>query len=374
MSTADARKPARAGRRGFLLAVGATGAAALAAPRVAGAQALNWRFQSAWSPRDIFHEFAVDYAKRVDAMSGGRLKLDVLSAGSVVPALQISDAVHNGILDGGHGVAGLRYNRHKANALFSSPPAFGWDSHGFLAWFYYGGGEALYQELLNGILAVNLTGLLYFPMPTQPLGWFKKEINSAEDLKGVRYRVSGLAAELLKALGVVATMLPNSDMAPAMDRGLLDAAESNNPSTDLQLGLPNVSQLYVVASHHRPVEAFEIVFNKTKHDALPAELKAILREAAFAASSDQFWRAQSRYAKDFDAIKKRGVNVVKASPPLLEAELKAWDRVIAELSKERFFAKVIDSQKAWVQRTGDYLQANRLDSGALTAAYRHFFG
>ena len=264
MQSGAIRKSASASRRRFLLAAGAGGAAVVAMPQVAAAQAVRWRMQSAWSPREIFHQFAVDYAKKVDAMSGGRLKLDVLAGGSVVPPFQMAEAVHSGILDGGHGVAGLRYNKHKASALFATPPSFGWDSQGFLSWFYYGGGEALHAELLNGILKLNVTGLLYFPMPTQPLGWFKKEIGSADDLRGVRYRISGLCAEVFKALGAATINLPSGDIVGAIERGVLDASESNNPSTDVQLGLPNVAKHYMVGGHHRQVEAFEIVFNKTQ--------------------------------------------------------------------------------------------------------------
>ena len=369
-----ARKPAVAARRRFLLAVGAAGAASVAMPQVSVAQTVRWRIQSAWSPRAIFHEFALDYAKKIDAMTGGRLKLDVLAAGSVVPAFQTSDAVHGGILDGGHGVAALRYNKHKASALFGTPPSFGWDSHSFLAWFYYGGGEALYRELLNGILKLNLVGFLYFPMPTQPLGWFKKEVRSADDLKGVRYRSSGLTAEVIGALGAMVTMLPSGDIVSAMERDVLDATGSSNPSTALQLGLPNVAKHYITASHLRQVEAFEVIFHKAKFDALSSELKTVLRQAAFSASSDQLWYAYARYAKDFDEISKRNVEVTRTDAQLLAAELKAWDQVIAARSKEPFFAKVIASQKAWVKRTGPFLQANNLDSAALSTAYRHFFG
>jgi TRAP-type mannitol/chloroaromatic compound transport system substrate-binding protein len=179
---------------------------------------------------------------------------------------------------------------------------------------------------------------------------------------------------VFEALGVVVTKLPGSDVAAAIDRGVLDATESNNPSTDLQLGLPAVSKTYVMAGHHHQAAAFEIVFNKRKFDALPAELKAILRHAVLSASSDQLWQAQARYAKDFEEIQKRDVNVIKASPQLLEDQLRAWDQVIAERSKEPFFAKVIASQKAWVKRIGPYQQASQIDSTALSHAWRHHFG
>lgn len=372
MSAAAVRK--RATRRRFLFAAGTAGAGLLAAPRISRAQGTTWRVQSAWPPRDIFHEFAVDCARRVDAMSGGRLRIDMVAGGSVVPPFQAANAVHNGILDGAHGSAALWYNRHKACALFGTPPPFGWDSQSFVAWFYYGGGEALYKELINGILKLDLIGLLSFPMPAQPFGWFRNDIRSADDLRDVRTRSAGLSAEVFRMLGAAVTMLPAGDVAAAIDRGALDATESNNPSADLQLGLPAVLKTYMVASHHHQAGAFEVIFNKRRFDALPPELKAILRHAVLSASSDQLWQAHARYAKDFDEIGKQGVNVVKAGAKLLEDQLAAWDRVIAERSKEAFFAKVIASQKAWVKRTGPYQQASNLDSAALSQAWRHHFG
>src|SRR5215204_270145 len=264
-------------RRKFILAAGATGAAAVAMPQVSRAQTVTWKYQSTWPTKDIFHEFAVDYAKKVNEMSGGRLNLDVLAAGAVVPAFQMQDAVHSGILDAGHGVCAYWYGKHKAFSLFGTPPSFGWDAHSFLGWFYHGGGEALYNELVNDILKVNTVGFLYFPMPTQPLGWFKKEVKSPDDLKNIKYRTVGLSADLFKELGSSVTILPGGEIVPALDRGLLDAAEFNNPSSDILLGFPDVSKNFMVQSHHQQAEAFEIIFNKAKYNSLPAEIKAILR-------------------------------------------------------------------------------------------------
>ena len=366
------RTSKRASRRAFLLAAAA--ASAVATPRIARAETVTWKYQSSWSAKDIFHEFAIDYARKVNDMAGGRLKLEVLAAGATIPSFQIAQAVHAGILDAAHGVCASSYGRHKAYPLFGSPPSFGWDAHGMLAWFYHGGGEALYRELVNDILKLNLVGFLYFPMPTQPLGWFKKEIRATGDLKDLRLRAVGLAAELFREMGAAVTILPGGEVARALESGVIDAAEYNNPSSDLMLGLADVSQCYMMGSHHQQVEHFEVIVNKTRFDALPADLKAILRCAAMAASTDQLGIAYDRYARDLGEIERRGVNVVKTGEPVLDAQLFAWDKVIAEQSRDPFFAKVIESQKAWVKRTTRYLQINNLDSTALQAAYRHFFG
>ena len=373
MAKDHARASRRRSRRRFLVGAATAGAAAVAMPQVSRAQPVTWKFQSTWSPKDIFHEFAVDYARKVNAMTGGRLKLQVLSAGAVIPTFQMADAVHAGILDAAHGVCAYSYNKHKAYSLFGTPPSFGWDAHGLLAWFYHGGGEALYRELVNDILKLNLVGLLYFPMPTQPLGWFKKAIRTADDLKDLKFRTVGLSADLFKEMGAAVTILPGGEVVRAMEHGVVDAAEYNNPTSDLALGLAEASQYYMMGSHHQPAEEFEIIINKTRFDALPAELQAMLRHAAFAASTDQLGIAYDRYPKDLEAIRKRGISVVKTAEAVLDAQLAAWDRVIAAGSRDPFFAKVIASQKAWVKRTAPYLLINNLDTAALQAAYRHFF-
>ncbi len=361
-------------RRKFLLAAGAAGAAAVVMPQVSRAQTITWRYQSTWPTKDIFHEMAIDYAKKVNDMTGGRLKLEVLSAGAVVPAFQMQEAVHVGILDGGHGVCAYWYGKHKALSLSGTAPAFGWDSHSLLAWFYYGGGEALYKELVNDILKINTVGFLYFPMPTQPLGWFKKEIKTADDFKRMKYRTVGLSADLFREMGAEVTVIAGGEIVAAIDRGLLDAAEFNNPSSDIALGFPDVSKYYMTQSNHQQCECFEVIFNKAKFDALPAEIKSILRYAALAATADQFALAHDRYSKDLEQIKKLGVNVVMTPDAVLKAQLSAWDRVIADQSKDAFFKKVIDSQKAWCKRVVPYFLVNNNSTSALESAYRHFFG
>jgi TRAP-type mannitol/chloroaromatic compound transport system substrate-binding protein len=365
-------------RRKFILAAGATGAATLAMPQVSRAQTVTWKYQSTWPTKDIFHEFAVDYAKKVNDMTGGRLRLDVLAAGAVVPAFQMSDAVHAGVLDAGHGVCAYWYGKHKAYSLFGTPPSFGWDAQSMLAWFYTGGGEQLYIELVNKILNLNLTGFLYFPMPTQPLGWFKAELKSADQFKGMKYRTVGLSADVFKEMGASVTILPGGEIVPALDRGLIDAAEFNNPSSDIILGFPDVAKYFMMGSHHQQVECFEVIFNKQRFDKLPAEIKAILRNAAHAASAENIYTAYDRYTKDLEAIKKRGVNVIHTNEQVLQAQLDAWDKVIkaqeADPKTGPFFKKVLDSQREWVKRTQVYLNVNNLSTAELQTAYKHFFG
>jgi TRAP-type mannitol/chloroaromatic compound transport system substrate-binding protein len=366
----DHKTESKTNRRKFLAGAAVAGAATIAMPQVSRAQSITWKFQSTWPTKDIFHEFAQDFAKRVNDMAGNRLKLDVLAAGAIVPAFQMQDAVNAGILDGGHGVCAYWYGKNKAFSLFGTPPALGWDANNFLAWMNYGGGYELYNELVGQVLKLNLVGFLTGPMPCQPLGWFKKPITTADDFKGLKYRTVGLAADLMREMGAAVTILAGGEIVPALERGVIDGAEFNNPSSDSLLGFPDVSKTYMMRSFHQDAESFEIIFNKGKFDALPAELKAIIKYAAESASSDMLWKALDRYSKDMEALKAKGVNIIPTPPAVLQAQLDAWNKVIEKLGAENpFFKKVVESQMAWAKRTLGYERANTPDR---TMASKHF--
>jgi len=360
-------------RRKFLKGTAAAGAcaAALSFPMVSHAQTVSMRFQSTWPAKDIFHEYANDYAAKVNAMSGGRLKIEVLPAGSVVKAFDLLDAVSSGTLDGGHGVVAYWYGKSSALALWGSGPAFGMDANMLLAWHEYGGGKELLNEVYSG-LKMDVVSFLYGPMPTQPLGWFKKPITKVEDFKGLKYRTVGLSIEIFNAMGASVQALPGADIVPALDRGVLDAAEFNNASSDRVLGFPDVSKICMLQSFHQCSEQFEIIFNKTKYNALPAELKAIIANASQAASADMSWKAVDRYSKDFVELQtKDKVKFFQTPKSILQAQLKAWDDVIAKKSSENpMFKKVLESQRTFAQRAGRWQNFTNVD---YKMAYDHYF-
>jgi TRAP-type mannitol/chloroaromatic compound transport system substrate-binding protein len=363
-----------ASRRAFLKSgatAAAAGAATIALPNVVRAQeAVVLKFQSTWPAKDIFHEFAQDFVNRVNEMGGGRLKIELLAAGAVAKALEVQDAVLAGTLDGGHGVTAYWYGKNKAFSLFGTPAAWGWRANQMLGWIKYGGGQALYDELVQQVLGLDLVGFLTGPMPTQPLGWFKQQITDAEQLKGLKYRTVGLSADLFKEMGAAVTIMGGGEIVPAMDRGLLDAAEFNNPTSDLLLGFPDVSKNYMVQSYHQSAECFEIVFNKTKFDALSPDLQAVIRYSAEAASADMSWKAMDRYSKDLEALKAAGIKVHQTPDSVLQSQLAAWDKVIAAQSADPFFAKVVESQKAWAKRVVGAQFELEVDQ---KLAYDHFF-
>jgi len=341
-------------RRRFLTgaAAAAVGAASLGFPTIVKAQGpVSMRWQSTWPTKDIFHEYAEDYAKKVNDMSGGDLKIELLPAGAVVKAFELIDAVNKGTLDGGHGVVAYWYGKNSAMALWGSGPAFGMDANMLLAWHRYGGGKELLDEIYKGV-NLNVVSFLYGPMPTQPLGWFKQPITKAEDLKGLKYRTVGLSIDIYTALGVAVNALPGAEIVPAMDRGLLDAAEFNNATSDRVLGFPDVSKVCMLQSFHQSAEQFEILFNKQKYDALPPKLKAVIAHAADACSAEMSWKAIDRYSKDYVELQeKQGVKFYKTPDSILQAQLKAWDEVVAKKSAENpMFKKVFESQRVFAQR------------------------
>lgn len=373
MATAASAGPSP-GRRRFIAGAAAASAtgATLGFPMIAKAATVNMRWQSTWPSKDIFHEYALDFASKVNAMSGGRLKIEVLPSGAVVKAFELLDAVNKGTLDGGHGVVAYWYGKNSAVALWGSGPAFGMDANMVLAWHNYGGGKELLEEIYKG-LNLDVVSFLYGPMPTQPLGWFKKPVTKAADMKGLKYRTVGLAVDIFKDMGLAVNPLPGGEIVPALDRGLLDAAEFNNASSDRLLGFPDVSKVCMLQSFHQSGEQFEILFNKKKYDALPGELKSIIKYAVEAASADMSWKAIDRYSTDYQEMaQKQGVKFYKTPDSILKRQLEAWDKVIATKSKENpSFKKVLDSMKAFAGRAARWQNDTNVD---FKMAYNHYFG
>ena len=363
-------------RRRFLKAVGGatTGAAALAFPMIAKGQQgpINMRWQSTWPSKDIFHEYALDFAKKVNDMTGGDLKIEVLPAGAVVPAFGLLEAVSKGTLDGGHGVLVYHYGKQNALALWGSGPAFGMDATQLLAWHRYGGGKELLQKLYQSIGA-NVVSYPYGPMFTQPLGWFKKPVTKAEDMKGLKYRTVGISIDMFTAMGLAVNALPGAEIIPAMDRGLLDAAEFNNMSSDRVLGFPDVSKVCMLQSYHQNAEQFEITFNKTKYDALPEKLRAIITHAVDAASMDLVYKAIDRYSKDYVEMQtKDKVRFYKTPDSILQKQLEVYDQIVAKKSADNpIFKEIFDSQRAFAERAVRWDLDNNVGR---RMAYNYYFG
>jgi TRAP-type mannitol/chloroaromatic compound transport system substrate-binding protein len=317
-------------------------------------------------------DFAREYITRVEAMSGGRVTIDLQPAGAIVGAFQVMDGVHDGVIDAAHTVPVYWYGKHKGASLFGTGPVWGGDAANLLSWFYAGGGRDFYRELVQDILGLNVVGFFAFPMPAQPLGWFKNPVASAEEMKGLKYRTVGLAADLMQQMGAKVTQLPGGEIVPAMERGVIDAFEYNNPTSDLRFGAQDVAKNYMLGSYHQAMEFFEILINKKKWDALPKDLQAIWQYGVEAANSANFWTAMHNYSNDLqELINKHKVNVVRTPRSVFEDQLKAWDAVSKKLQDEDpVFKKVVDSQLAWAKRVAYYMFLNEAD---YRLGYEHVF-
>jgi TRAP-type mannitol/chloroaromatic compound transport system substrate-binding protein len=365
--------PAPTTRRRFLRGAALATAATVAAPSVVKAQGpVNMRWQSTWPSKDIFHEYALDYAKKVNDMTGGDLKIEVLPAGAVVPAFGLLDAVSKGTLDGGHGVLVYHYGKQTALALWGSGPAYGMDANMLLSWHKYGGGKELLTKLYASIGA-NVVSFPYGPMPTQPLGWFKKPVTKVDDLKGIKFRTVGISIDVFTGLGAAVNALPGGEIVSAMDRGLLDAAEFNNATSDRVLGFPDVSKVCMLQSYHQNAEQFEILFNKAKYDALPEKMRAIIANAVEAASQDMQWKAIDRYSQDYIELQtKDNVKFYKTPDPILQRQLEVYDEVVKKKAAENpLFKEIVESQLAFAKRATQWEQDTVVNR---RMAFAHYFG
>lgn len=359
-------------RRRFLVGTAAAGATLGAPAFGAGRPVHRLQFQSVWPAKDIFHEFANDFARKVNDMSSGKLRIDMLPAGAIVKPFDVLDAVHSGVLDGGHGSLAYWYAKNSAMALWGSGPALGMDPNMVLAWHTYGGGRELLEEIYRS-LNLNVVSYVYGPMPTQPLGWFKTPITKPEDLRGLRFRTVGLSIDMFAAMGAVVHALPAAEIAAAMDRGLLDAAEFNNPTSDRILGLTDVAKVCMLRSFHQSAENFEVLFNSQILEVLSDELKAIVGYAAQAASADMSWKAIDRYSSDYQQmVVRQGVRFERTPDSVLQAQLDAWDTVTEKKSRENpMFRRVQESMRAFAGRATKWQIDTLVD---YKMAWDHFFG
>src|SRR6185312_2245179 len=256
--------------------------------------------------------------------------------------------------------------------LWGSGPGFAMDANMLLSWHRYGGGKELLLKLYQSIGA-NVVSFPYGPMPTQPLGWYKKPITKWEDFKGMKYRTVGISIDLFTGMGAAVNALPGGEIVPAIDRGLLDAAEFNNATSDRILGFADVSKICMLQSYHQNAEQLEITFNKTKYDALPEKMRAIIANATEAASADMSWKSINRYSQDYIELQtKDKVRFYKTPASVLQKQLEVFDQVMAKRTADNpMFKEIIESQRKYAERTVKW----DLDTNVRREmAYNYYFG
>jgi TRAP-type mannitol/chloroaromatic compound transport system substrate-binding protein len=347
---------------GFIILAVAMGAAlswiAVDNPAFAQSKTFTWKIQSTWPAADFHQTNPAGMKEKIEAMSGGRLKLELMPAGAVVPAFELLGAVSKGILDAGHAWPGYWTGKHPAATLFSSVAGgpYGMSTEDFLGWVYEGGGLELYNELLQKELNFDVVVFPTFGEAPEPQGWFEKPIKNLDDFKGLKFRAAGMSAEVFKAMGMSVVTLPGGDIAPALERGVIDAAEYSDPSSDMAMGFQDLRKYYHLPGVHQPTGFMELIVNKKKWDELPDDLKAIVQYACMAEALHFTIRMLDRNSQDLaKLVNEHGVTVVQTPRDILQEVLKGWDKVADEFSKKNaFFAKVLESQKNWAKRVVPY--------------------
>ncbi|HEV8535379.1 MAG TPA: TRAP transporter substrate-binding protein, partial [Candidatus Limnocylindria bacterium] len=351
-------------------APGATGPAATTA--IQQQPSVTFKWQSTFGTKDFFHQELIDLAQKVNEISFGRIKVDVLVSGAVVGAFEAQDAVHKGTLDGALGVPVYWFGKDRAMSLFGTGPGMGLDANDFLAWMWFEGGEKEYDKLIQEKLKLNVKSYWFGPMPTQPFGWFKPTISGPDDLKGKKFRTVGLSIDTYQLLGMTVLALPGADIVPGIEKGVIDAAEFNNTTSDLALGFTDVAKNYYVQSYHQDHEFLELLVNKGRLEALPADLQRAIRYAVMAESADMRWKLITRNSKDYEEIEKRGVKIQKTPQSILDLQLKNWNTIVEKESKDNAdFKRIYENQKAYAKRVGKWKHTINAD---YKLAYETTFG
>ena len=318
------------------------------------------RMQTAVPSASIYFELLKRYADRVDKMSNGRIKIEVLPDGAIVPAFEILDAVDKGIVEGGYAWTHYWSGKHPAAGIFSNPRAgsgAGLDQLSHVAWLMEGGGNKLYERFYAEILKVNVQPLMIQPMGPDPLGWFKRPIKDVADFKTMKYRAPpGITGEIFKEMGVAAVALPGGEIVPAAPRGTIDAAEWIGPADDRNLGLHTVWKNYYLQGLHQSTDIGEVLFNKTWWNKLSPDLQEILRGAAMASMMETYSFNVWRNAQAIVELReKHGVNILDTPKEFFPEFVRATNVVLDRYAgKDAFFKEVLDSQRTFAKTVVPY--------------------
>jgi TRAP-type mannitol/chloroaromatic compound transport system substrate-binding protein len=318
-------------------------------PGPATAQApIRWKVQSAWPPTSIVQDGAKLLMETIEKTSGGRLKIELLPAGAIVPAFEIQDAVNRGVIDAGHTAPGYIVGKLQAFIPLSHGPLFGMDFIDYYGWYWQGGGHELFNEAYQKQLKMNVVSFQVHPEGPQAMGWFKKEIKTFNDIKGLKYRIYGIGAEVYGKLGISAVTIPGGEIVPALERGVIDGADWINCYDDKILGLDKVAKYHYAPGMHEPVTVGDFIINKAKYDALPADLKEVIKVSVQASYWNHFVGFHEKTAKACQELIKQGIKIVKTTPELNQRFLKVYDEIHnGNAAKDPFYKKVVDSQKQY---------------------------
>ena len=334
------------------LAVGATVAIVGSAPALAQTQKL--RFQASFPASSYNFDNFKWWADRVKLLSGGRLEIEVLPAGTLVPAFEVLDATHKKVIDGAHSAAAYWVGKHRAAALFGPSPGgpFGMDIVDLMGWFYESDGLKLWNELYQVELKRDVVTMPLTAVNNQILGWFKNPVKSWEDLKGRKCRQTGLTAEVYAKAGLSPVNMPGGEIVPAGERGVIECGEWVGPAEDMKIGFHTIWKNVYMPSTHEPATVLELLINKETFEKLSPDLKAIVESAAYEATYRHFALLNKLNADAIEELTtKHGVKIQRTPDDILSKVLITWDEIAAaESAKNPFFKKVYDSQRAYASK------------------------
>lgn len=308
------------------------------------------KMQASWPAASMFMDNFRMFADRVNKGSGGRLQIEVLPAGAIVPAFEVVDATHKGVIDGAHTWSGYLIGKHMAAVLFTGGPGgpFGMDLFDHLGWFYDGGGQELFHEWYQKIIQRDVVGFPIVPFTPQMFGWFKQPIKGWADLKGRKFRAVGMNALILKEAGATVVSLPGGEVLAAAERGLIDAAEWCCPAEDMKLGFHQVWKYYYMPSLHEMTEVGDLVINKKVWDSLSPDLQELIKMATTEVYTRWWLQYAYQNSKGLKDLRDRGINISRTPNEVLAKQLETWDKIReAEAAKDPFFKKVVESQRQW---------------------------
>jgi TRAP-type mannitol/chloroaromatic compound transport system substrate-binding protein len=340
-------------KRVSILAALAAASLMMASPGPAVSQApkpIVLKGQSSHPAASNFHLIFKLWAETVEKMAGGRLKVDVLPGGAIVPPFEVFDATSRGVLDVGMAPFGYILGKSTSTIPLSHGPLFGMDGQDYFAWYYDGGGRALLEEFYRDVIKLNVVG---FPIPTdypQGLGWFKKPIKSLDDLKGIKYRIYGIGAETYGRLGVSVVTLPGGEIVPAMERGVIEGAEWINCTEDKKIGLHNVAKYFYTPGMHEPVTGGQLMVNKNVWAKLTPDLQEIVKVASVYATTMRNFEFHRETAEACQELIKGGTQIIRTPDDILHNFLDSWETIQSEYAaKDPFYKKVIESQKKYAE-------------------------
>jgi TRAP-type mannitol/chloroaromatic compound transport system substrate-binding protein len=312
------------------------------------------KFQASWGPAiQHFSAFNNIFVERVAKLSGGRLKIEQSAAGSVVPAFEVLDATSKGVLDGAVTYAPFWVGKQKAAILFGGAPGgpFGMDPTDFAGWLIDGGGLELYREMYQDILKLQVVAFPIMVQNPQVLGWFKRPVKNWDDLKGIKIRMSGIAADIYRQAGMAVVQLAPGEIIPAAQRGVLDAAEIQGGDPDLKLGFHQVWRYHYAPGIAEANNVQEMVINKGVWDKLEPAHQEIIRSAVMESLLRTSFFFKRIDAEAYQVLTgKHKVQVRRTPKDILTRTLAVWDKMAAEESASNpFFKKVFDSQREYAK-------------------------